>query len=151
MLALELLQWQQDRDAFEDRAIEFAVAFEQSPPSWEPPVAEAPKPAAAAGAGDRHGHEDEHDDVLAWSGVMTGPAAPQLAQLGGFAEGRTRIALDMRDVERIDWVCAGALLNAIHRIEATGKTVQIAGATPIIRALLLLIGIPYQQFVRKIT
>ena len=39
LLSLELLQWSNDRAAFEDRAVEFAVTFELSPPSWEPPVA----------------------------------------------------------------------------------------------------------------
>ena len=38
ILLLELLQWQNDHRAFEDRAIEFAIAFEVSPPSWEPPL-----------------------------------------------------------------------------------------------------------------
>ena len=37
ILLLELLQWQNNREAFEDRAVEFAVSFELSPPSWEPP------------------------------------------------------------------------------------------------------------------
>ena len=36
-LLLELLQWQNDRESFENRAVDFAVAFELSPPSWEPP------------------------------------------------------------------------------------------------------------------
>src|SRR6266705_4027520 len=36
-LLLELLQWQNDRTSFEDRAVDFAVAFEISPPSCEPP------------------------------------------------------------------------------------------------------------------
>src|SRR4030095_13564169 len=48
LLALELLQWANDRSAFEDRAIEFAMAFELSPPSWEPPVAPTATPAKAA-------------------------------------------------------------------------------------------------------
>jgi len=43
MLLLELLQWQNDRAEFEDRAVDFAVAFEVSPPSWEPP---SPSPKA---------------------------------------------------------------------------------------------------------
>jgi anti-anti-sigma regulatory factor len=55
----------------------------------------------------------------------------------------------MTDVERIDFVCAGALLNTITRIEAQGKAVQIVGATPIVRALLLLIGISPRHFVKK--
>ena len=55
----------------------------------------------------------------------------------------------MSDVERIDFVCAGALLNAISRIEAQRKSVQIVGASPIIRALLLLIGISPRHFIKK--
>src|SRR6202171_6337718 len=46
ILLLELLQWQHDFKVFEDRAVEFAVAFEVSPPSWEPP----PDTALAAAA-----------------------------------------------------------------------------------------------------
>ncbi len=49
LLALELLQWSNDRAAFEDRAVDFAVTFELSPPSWEPPAA------PAAGPGERDG------------------------------------------------------------------------------------------------
>ena len=55
----------------------------------------------------------------------------------------------MTSVERIDFICAGALLNAISRIESQGKAVQIVGATPIVRALLLLIGISPRHFVKK--
>ena len=42
---------------------------------------------------------------------------------------------------RVDFASAGALSNAIHRLEAQRKSVQIAGATPIVRALLLLVGV----------
>ena len=56
----------------------------------------------------------------------------------------------MTGVERIDFVCAGALLNAISRDrEQQRKAVQIVGASPIIRALLLLIGISPRHFVKK--
>jgi hypothetical protein len=52
LLALELLQWSNDRAAFEDRAVDFAVTFELSPPSWEPPVPlPRPRSATAADAG----------------------------------------------------------------------------------------------------
>jgi len=152
-LALELLQWKQDRDAFEERAIDFAVTFEQSPPSWEPPAKpESPEPGAAAAAPQPGAGEGDRadDDVLRWSGAMTGSHAPQLAQLAELADRLGEVTVDMSGVERIDWVCAGTILNAITRIEAQHKFVHLAGATPIIRALLLLIGIPQQQFVRKV-
>ena len=55
----------------------------------------------------------------------------------------------MSGVERVDFVCAGAMLNAINRIEAQRKSVQLIGVSPIVRALLLLIGISPRHFVKK--
>lgn len=149
MLSLELMQWQNDRAAFEDRAIEFAVAFELSPPSWEPPpVTAMPGPfpeaeAAAAAAAEADG------EMLRWSGDLLGPTTPQLGKLREFAHRRSVVPVDMTAVERVDFVCAGALLNAINSVELQRKSVQIVGASPIIRALLLLIGISPRHFVKK--
>jgi anti-anti-sigma regulatory factor len=145
-LLLELLQWQNDRAQFEDRAVDFAVAFEVSPPSWEPPTV-ADARAAAAGSAVA---APDRPEALAFNGVMTGSSDPQLAKLGEFREGKSVVPIDMTTVERIDFVCAGALLNAIIRTEAQRKTVQIAGASPIIRALLLLIGISPRHFIKAV-
>jgi anti-anti-sigma regulatory factor len=146
LLSLELLQWANAHAAFEDRAVEYAVTFELSPPSWEPPV-NAKAAAAETPAADAEQAAD--GDALRWSGVMVGSASPQLGRLAEFAAGHAVIPIDMGEVERIDFVCAGALLNTINRIEAQRKSVQIIGATPIIRVLLLLIGISPRHFVKK--
>jgi ABC-type transporter Mla MlaB component len=146
-LLLELLHWQNARAEFEDRAVDFAVAFEVSPPSWEPP----PSPSSAVpAAGAARAAQPERAEALALTGVMVGPNDPQLAKLGEFREGRSVVAIDMSGVERVDFVCAGALLNAISRTEGQRKTVQIAGASPIIRALLLLIGISPRHFIKAV-
>ena len=144
-LFLELLQWQNDRTEFEDRAVDFAVAFEVSPPSWEPPSQSASLPTPDAPAA-----QSERAEALALTGVMVGPNDTQLAKLAEFREGRNVVAIDMAGVERIDFVCAGALFNAISRTEGQRKTVQIAGASPIIRALLLLIGISPRHFIKAV-
>lgn len=151
LLALELLQWQQDRDAFENLAVEYAVAFELSPPSWEPPpaLASAAPEASADASGGEPDVAPKELETLAWSGVMSGSALPQLAKLAEFAQGRAIVPVDMSAVERVDFVCAGALLNAINRIEAQRKSVQLLGASPIVRALLLLIGISPRHFLKK--
>jgi len=151
LLALEFLQWANDRSAFEDRAIEFAMAFELSPPSWEPPVAPpAAKPAAPAPDDlEPASAEGLEQEMQKWSGVMTGSLAPGLGKLADSMHSHSVVAVDMSDVERIDFVCAGALLNVINRIESQHKSVQIVGASPIIRALLLLIGVPPRHFVKK--
>ena len=149
LLSLEFLQFDLKQEAFDDRAIEYAIAFEQSPPSWEPP----PVPEAAVGAGADQAEPDETVDraaeVIVWSGVLAGSATQQISRISDYAYSHAVVPVDLADVERIDFVCAGALLNAINRIEAQRKAVQLVGASPIIRALLLLIGISPRHFVKK--
>jgi len=154
LLSLELLQWANDRVAFEDRAIEFAVAFELSPPSWEPAPAPAPAPAETAPTETAaqqatYTHDALEPEMLKWSGVMAGSLAPQLGRLADSMHANAVVSVDMSKVERIDFVCAGALLNLINRIESQRKAIQIVGASPIIRALLLLIGVSPRHFVKK--
>ena len=148
ILLLELLQWQNDHNVFEDRAVDYAVAFEMSPPSWEPPQTPSTQAAGTVDASAASAPTDA-SDRLVWQGTMLGPSDPQLAKFGEFREGRPMVAIDMAAVDRIDFVCAGALLNAIARTEAQHKTVQIAGASPIVRALLLLIGISPRHFIKQ--
>ena len=153
LLSLELLQWTNNRETFEDRAVEFAVTFERSPPSWEPPVAEATSVAEAGGGAPGGNGKDVRDaveeDAVCLSGVMAGSVVPELGRLAEFAMSRAVVLVNMAEVERVDFVCAGALLNAINRVESQRKSVQIFGASPIIRALLLLIGISPRHFVKK--
>lgn len=151
LLSLELLQFQADQDAFENRAIEYAVAFEQSPPSWDPP----PAPPADVTKGLARPADDvatttaSGGPVITWTGVLSGQSSPQLTKITEYAFNHAVVPIDMTAVDRIDFVCAGALFNAINRIEQQRKAVQIVGATPIIRALLLLIGISPRHFVKK--
>ena len=153
LLALELLQFEQKQEPFDERAIEYAIAFEQSPPSWEPPpVPDGDAPPADAAAdddGDAQRAAQPNHELVRWSGVLTGSATQHIAQITEHAYHHAVVPIDMTEVERIDFVCAGALLNAITRVEAQRKAVQIVGASPIIRALLLLIGISPRHFLKK--
>ncbi|HSU42547.1 MAG TPA: STAS domain-containing protein [Polyangiaceae bacterium] len=150
LLSLELMQWAHEQAEFDERAVEFAVAFELSPPSWEPPPGGghgAVEPAATPVLA--HAGAPDDAEFVVFDGVMTGPSPMPLARLADFAAQNPIATIDMTGVERIDFVCAGALANAIGRVESQGKGVQIFGATPIVRALLLLIGISPRHFVKK--
>jgi anti-anti-sigma regulatory factor len=155
LLSLELLQWQGDRAAFDDRAVDYAVTFEVSPPSWEPPVLAGDSAPQIAFVGEAAAAEGEATDgagtaeALALSGVVAGPHPAQVAKLIGFADGRAVLPVDMSEVERVDFVGAGAVYNAIKSIEEHRKSVQLFGATPMIRAMLLLIGVPSGHFYKK--
>jgi anti-anti-sigma regulatory factor len=156
LLSLELLQWQREQEKFDERAVDFAVTFELSPPSWEPPPRSGTDKAAAGTASDgaavalAERPEPAADrETLAWSGVLAGATPAQITRLADFASRNAVVQIDMTDVERVDFIFAGALFNAITRVEAQGKAVQILGASPIVRALLLLIGISPRHFVKK--
>jgi anti-anti-sigma regulatory factor len=150
LLSLELLQFESKQEAFDDRAIEYAVAFEQSPPSWEPPSLPASAATAADAAREPAAAEEERaDNVVAWTGAMSGPSTQAIARIIETAYSQPVVVLDLSGVERVDFVCAGALLNAIGRVEQQRKAVQIQGASPIIRALLILIGISPRHFLKK--
>jgi ABC-type transporter Mla MlaB component len=151
LLSLELMQWAHEQTAFDERAVEFAVAFEVSPPSWEPPPVGRPVPALHDKAPPAPTRTDRHadGDMVVLDGVLAGTSPPALSRLAEFAVKNAVVPIDMTGVERIDFICAGALCNAITRIESQGKAVQIVGASPILRALLLLIGISPRHFVKK--
>ena len=55
----------------------------------------------------------------------------------------------MTAVDRVDFVCAEALLNSIGNVEQQRKSVQLIGVSPIVHALLLLIGVSPRHFVKK--
>jgi anti-anti-sigma regulatory factor len=156
LLSLELLQFEHKSEAFDDRSIEYAIAFEQSPPPWEPPprpepVAGEAVPADLQDDGKAREPQDGDGERLKFSGVLAGSMNIQLATIPEFAQRKSVVPIDMAAVERIDFVCAGSLLNAINRVESQRKAVQIVGASPIIRALLLLIGISPRHFLKRAT
>lgn len=154
LLALELLQWQHEQTEFDERALEFAVTFELSPPSWEPPAggtAAAKQNGSAATAAAREAHVADEPEVLELAGVIAGATPPQLAEIEQFGALRDVVTLDMARVDRVDFVAAGALLNVVARLEGRQKALQIVGATPIVRALLLLMGASPRHFVRRVS
>ena len=176
LLDLEVLQWSNDSRAFDERALEYAVTFEMSPPSWEPlaedllqkisasiamPVAtpaagvtntanarntanatnatnatNAATAANAAGPG-----RPAITEAFAMKGVLAGPTDPQMMAINAFAAERTWIPIDFTQVDRIDFVCAGSMQNMLSGLIASGKEVHVIGASPIVAALLLLIGL----------
>lgn len=149
LLSLEFLQFANRQEAFDDRAIEYAVAFEQSPPSWEPPAMPAAPPAGSGAEPTPAAEEPPPPNTIAWTGALTGPSPHAMNQILEGAFSQSVVVIDLTRVERIDFVCAGSMLNAINRVEQQRKAVQIHGATPIVRALLLLIGISPRHFLKK--
>lgn len=152
LLLLELLQQLGRMHDFENQAVAYAVAFEMSPPSWEPRA--AAKAAAGAAAGVGRGKAE--------AGGEPKKAAPQainaaegdcwclagdlrnlrFADLPVFAAAREVVLIDCSRLERIDFVSAGALFNTLESLRRAGKRVVFREPNHLVSELLAVFGVP---------
>lgn len=134
-LLFEILQITGAQTEFEDQAIEYAIAFEESPPSWEEPPARVD-----AGAEDDDIPE-EIEDAYYFKGALESGAEPQLKELAKYAASRADVLIDMADVPRIDFTFVGQFIEALIQLTAQGKTLTIRSANEMVQALLAVMGI----------
>ncbi len=138
LLLLELYQLLGKQEAFEEMAINYAVTFEMSPPSWEPQrvAAAEPKPVLALA-----------DDAVAATDAVRSYApkgdlkAERFADLQGFAEKLDPLVLDFAAVTRIDFVSAGTLVNLLTAIKRQGKRIVIRHPNHLVAELLGVVGL----------
>lgn len=149
LLLFELYVLQGKDTEFEELGMEYAVAFEISPPSWEvyvntvsaaaartTPAATAAAPAPEAG--------------FELKGVLTASGASQIAELHGHAASRNEVVVDMGKVMRIDFPFTGAFFDAIKAIQLAGKRVILANLNELNAALLEALGVNrYAILVRR--
>lgn len=147
-LVLELLQWAGHHEKFEDRAVDFAVTFEISPPSWESISVQQKSIIADAAKADSATETAPPSDRVLWAGELKGPADPCLKSITPDAVTTNPVVVDMRGVLRIDFVCGGAIANAFNRLMAQAIDVRVVNASPIIQALMQLTGAPATLFSR---
>lgn len=135
LLLLELYQRLFQQQAFEDAAVNYAVTFEVSPPSWEAPKAKsaAVAPAVAAAVEAVEGYALEGDIAAAGADIF--------APLRSYAEGREEVIVNCRNLIRMDFVSAGQLLNVVCTLIATGKRVRLRGANHLVAALWEVLGL----------
>lgn len=135
LLLLELYQWVGKEAEFEETAIEYAVAFEVSPPSWE-------MPASAASQAEREIPDPagEPEDVFRLHGVISGASRNQLRELADYAADRTEVRLDMAEVTRVEFTSVGMFLDELANLDRAGKKVVISGANEMVLALLRTMG-----------
>jgi anti-anti-sigma regulatory factor len=133
LLLLELHQQAFCQDAFEEAAVNYAITFEVSPPSWialperndEAPAASQP-PRKAEG--------------FILQGQLLGAGAADFAPLEAALAGRDEFDIDARKLVRIDDASARALLELLTRLSAGGKTLRIVGLSTMVAAFLETLG-----------
>jgi anti-anti-sigma regulatory factor len=147
-LVLELLQWSGYHEKFEDRAVDFAVTFEISPPSWESITIQQKSIIADAAKADAAPVIGSASDRVIWSGELKGPTDACLKTIAPNVVTTNPVVVDMKNVQRVDFVCGGAVCNAFNRLMAQAIDVRVVGASPIIQALMQLTGAPAALFVK---
>ena len=136
MLLLELYQHMTQQDPFEEWAVNYAITFEVSPPSWEnrpPPKKPAAMAAPAAGASE--------PDVFPLAGEMYSAGSDAFRQLVDFATGREHVLIDCSALKRMDFVSAGLFLNTLTNLQITGCSVTIRNPNQLLFALFGVLGI----------
>ena len=123
------------KDKFEEAAVNYAVTFEVSPPSWE-----SQPGAEAKGSAVLHPVEAA-DQALILSGELGGAGETLAKQLQDWAVANKMLIIDMSQATRVDLVTAGLMLNVLSKLQETGTTIQIRGANELIRALFGVTGL----------
>ncbi|GGP23439.1 STAS domain-containing protein [Silvimonas iriomotensis] len=145
LLLLETTQATGNQEAFENLAIDYAVTYEVSPPSWDgsavftapAPKVAAPKPDTAA----TPTPSAHSPDRLVLTGALLQGAAAQIQSIRDFASKQGKPVLDFRDVTRVDFETAGQLLNLAMELVQTGAVVRIASANALVAGMLHLMGV----------
>ncbi|ENO80554.1 sulfate transporter/antisigma-factor antagonist STAS [Thauera sp. 27] len=138
LMMLELLQYAGDQARFEDIAVDYAVTFEESPPSWEcrgaEPRAALPQAASAPAS-------VTDPDVLVLEGELSGAANDAIKRLAAFATERRVLKVDCARLRRIDFVCAGTLFNILANLQAQGTLVSLFDVNAMVGALLRVMSV----------
>lgn len=133
LLLLELYQQAFRQEAFEEAAVNYAITFEVSPPSWEalpqrhdePPPTSSPPPKA---------------EGFTLHGRLLGASVAQFAPLEAVMADREEFDIDARKLVRIDAASAQALLEVLTRLNAAGKKLRIIDLSTIVAAYLETLG-----------
>jgi anti-anti-sigma regulatory factor len=125
LMLFDLYQHLGMRAAFEEKALEFVVKFERSPPAW----ADAPPPAPAA-APKRSGSGTGN---VALSGALTAASAPHLEQVRKLADKQPRLRIDFGRLAGVDAGGAKLLLETFAYIRKAGKELTFAGDTTLVK------------------
>ncbi|HUP97274.1 MAG TPA: hypothetical protein VM073_04995 [Usitatibacter sp.] len=144
MLLFELLILQGKNLDFEELGLEYAVAFEISPPNWEVYVNTVAAAAAKSAPGTAQlaaVPATAPEAGFEMKGVVSPASANQIAELNGYAAERAEVVIDMGKVLRIEFSFTSTFFDVIKAIQLAGKRVILTNLNEINAALLEALGV----------
>lgn len=131
LLLLELYQRLGRQEPFEERAIDYAVTFEMSPPSWEEDVPRPENPAAPP-------QPAVADEAFFLEGELKNH---RFDGLSAYLDAAEQPVLDFSRVRRIDFFSAGLLRNLLEPVRLRGREVVIRHPNRLVAELMQLVSL----------
>lgn len=128
-------------EEYEELGLEYAVAFEMSPPSWEVVA----RPTAAGDSPSILGKDAATSASLSQvgfslNGVVGQNSKEMLQQLSIYAASKQEVLVDMSGLLRIDFAVAGQFFESIRAIQLSQKRVILSNLNELVAALLEVFG-----------
>jgi anti-anti-sigma regulatory factor len=132
LLKIELMRILGRQDEFEEIAVDYAVTYDVSPPSWpDDPVA----------AKRRDGPRAMPTDACAAFGDVVAPADELLSRIRVHASRYRPLVVDLGRARRMDFVSASQFVKLLTELRRTHDDIEIRGANEMISTLLVMMGL----------
>jgi anti-anti-sigma regulatory factor len=138
LLLFELFVLQGKMEPFEELGLEYAVAFEMSPPSWEVYVNTVATAASRSTTAASQPASPEAGFVL--KGVVSTASQNQFADLVAHAASRPEVVVDMGKVLRVDFAAGAQFFEVVKAIQLAGKRVILSNLSELNATLLEAFG-----------
>lgn len=135
LLLMELYQVLGNQDEFENCAVDYAVRFEVSPPSWVAVQAAEVVQAAPVATPEPEG------DALSLKGEITPANDAAIQQLSQYAASHSEVQIDLAQVTRVDYASVSQFISVLMQCLGSGKTVTLRGHNALIHELFRVMGI----------
>lgn len=141
LLLIDLYQALGRQEDFDNLAIDYAITFEVSPPSWDARL--APKPAdKSAMEAEQAVTDNSHHEGLQLTGEITAKYPQGLNEIREYSQrGSGEIVLDFEAVKRVDFESAGQFLNIFMDSLQHDHRVRIVRVNELVYAMLRLMGV----------
>jgi anti-anti-sigma regulatory factor len=132
---------------YEDLGLEYAVAFEMSPPAWEL----VSRPTGASDDGVTTGTDAAAVAPIGFplKGVISAGNKEMLQQLAIYANNKQEIAVDMSGLMRIDFAATGLFFETIRSIHLSQKRIVLSNLNELVAALLEVFGISKHAIIMR--
>lgn len=133
LMLMALYQLLGKQTEFEDMALDFAMTFELSPPSWETSVQAAQEVAAP--------EPEMPGNAFVLSGEIGEASHAQIDALLKYAQEHAEVVIDCSGLVRMEYGYVGTWIGHLMQMLGNGRTVTLQGQNSLVNALFVTMGI----------